>query len=207
MKALIWDLDGTLNDSYPRMVDALYKVCTDFNIDTSKQDIERYITKYSIGAWLAQYEPDSELMKHSFQAYLNRSLIPVPLIRNAIIALNWGKDNGYTQFIYTHSPKSIINRLEQLNIASYFLEVITIDDGFAPKPDPQAYYYLNDKYHFTDAYYIGDRTLDMDFAYNSGITGVLYLPKNSHVVPNGHERYTIDSLDKLSIIEGRHYGT
>ena len=203
MKALIWDLDGTLNDSYPRMVDCLYRVCKDFFIDTDKASINQYITQYSIGEWLSEYETNRDLMHAAFQAYLEESEIPVPLIKDALAALQWGKEHGYAQFIYTHSPSTIKQRLESLQITSFFTEVITIDNGFAPKPNPQAYHYLNDKYHFDTAYYIGDRTLDMDFAVNSGIKGVLYLPKNSYVIPNGNESYIIDSLKQLSIIEGK----
>ena len=57
---------------------------------------------------------------------------------------------------------------------SYFTEILTSQSGFARKPNPEAATYLLDKYQLDSekTYYIGDRTLDVEFAQNSGIQSI-----------------------------------
>jgi len=49
--------------------------------------------------------------------------------------------------------------------------------GFERKPHPEAANYLLDKYQLDpeSTYYIGDRTLDVEFAQNSGIQSINFL--------------------------------
>lgn len=60
---------------------------------------------------------------------------------------------------------------------SYFTEILTSQSGFERKPSPEAANYLLDKYQldFEKTYYIGDRTLDVEFAQNSGIQSINFL--------------------------------
>lgn len=56
----------------------------------------------------------------------------------------------------------------------YFTEIVTTANGFARKPDPEGVNYLVEKYQLDKAstYYVGDRTLDVDVAFNSGIQSI-----------------------------------
>ena len=67
--------------------------------------------------------------------------------------------------------------LRDLGLDVYFTEILTSQSGFARKPSPEAATYLIDKYHLDpeQTYYIGDRTLDIDFAQNSGIQSINFL--------------------------------
>ena len=60
---------------------------------------------------------------------------------------------------------------------SYFTEILTSQSDFARKPNPEAATYLLDKYQLDPekTYYIGDRTLDVEFAQNSGIQSLNFL--------------------------------
>ena len=60
---------------------------------------------------------------------------------------------------------------------SYFTEILTNQSGFARKPSPEAAAYLIDEYQLNldNTYYIGDRTLDVEFAQNSGIQSINFL--------------------------------
>ena len=54
---------------------------------------------------------------------------------------------------------------------------LTNQSGFSRKPSPEAAIYLLDKYELDpqQTYYIGDRTLDIEFAQNSGIQSINFL--------------------------------
>ena len=57
------------------------------------------------------------------------------------------------------------------------MEILTSQSGFARKPSPEAAIYLLDKYQLNpdNTYYIGDRTLDVEFTQNSGIQSLNFL--------------------------------
>ena len=76
--------------------------------------------------------------------------------------------------------KNALTILRDLDLDVCFTEILTSQSGFARKPSPEAATYLISKYHLKPdrTYYIGDRTLDIEFAQNSGIQSTQF-PWNS----------------------------
>ena len=68
-----------------------------------------------------------------------------------------------------------------LDLLQYFTEILTNQSGFARKPNPEAAVYLLEKYDLDpeETYYIGDRTLDIEFAQNSGIQSINFLESSA----------------------------
>jgi HAD superfamily hydrolase (TIGR01549 family) len=93
------------------------------------------------------------------------------------------KELGYQNIIYTHKGRSTIEILKKIEIASYFYDVITKENGFKRKPDPEGILYILNKYNIEkeEAIYIGDRPLDLLCAKNAGIKSILYSPKDSPI--------------------------
>ena len=91
--------------------------------------------------------------------------------------LNWADQVGIQQFVYTHKGDNALTILRDLGLESYFTEILTSQSGFARKPNPEAADYLLDKYQLNPekTYYIGDRTLDVEFAQNCGIQSINFL--------------------------------
>ncbi|VTT00759.1 HAD-superfamily hydrolase [Streptococcus oralis] len=91
--------------------------------------------------------------------------------------LAWADQAGIQQFVYTHKGDNAFTILRDLGLESYFTEILTSQSGFARKPSPEATNYLLDKYQLNPekTYYIGDRTLDVEFAQNSGIQSINFL--------------------------------
>ena len=80
--------------------------------------------------------------------------------------------------------------LRDLGLESYFTEILTSQSGFARKPSPEATNYLLDKYRLNpdNTYYIGDRTLDVEFAQNSGIQSLNFLESSYEKAITGFKR-------------------
>ena len=77
---------------------------------------------------------------------------------------------------------------------------------FPKKPDPAALNYLIQKHGLdkNNAFYVGDRTLDIACANNAGIKSIFYIPDDSYAVPNGKETYIVkDLLDIRNIVESQ----
>ena len=101
----------------------------------------------------------------------------VVLMPGAREVLDWTDQVGIRNFVYTHKGDNALTILRDLGLESYFKEILTSQSGFARKPSPEAANYLLDKYQLNpdNTYYIGDRTLDVEFAQNSGIQSINFL--------------------------------
>ena len=101
----------------------------------------------------------------------------VVLMPGAREVLAWADKQGIQQFVYTHKGDNAFSILRDLGLDSYFAEILTSQSGFARKPNPEAATYLINKYRLKPdrTFYIGDRTLDIEFAQNSGIQSINFL--------------------------------
>ncbi|HEU9801594.1 TPA: HAD family hydrolase [Streptococcus pneumoniae] len=179
--AFIWDLDGTLLDSYEAILSGIEETFGQFSIPYDKEKVREFILKYSVQDLLEQVAEagklDVEVLNQVRAQSLSEKNAQVILMPGAREVLSWADQAGIQQFIYTHKGNNAFTILRDLGLESYFTEILTNQSGFARKPSPEAAIYLLDKYqlHPEKTYYIGDRTLDVEFAQNSGIRSINFL--------------------------------
>ena len=179
--AFIWDLDGTLLDSYEAILSGIEETFAQFSIPYDKEKVREFILKYSVQNLLVQVAEkrklDVEVLNQVRAQSLAEKNAQVALMPGAREVLAWAKETGIQQFVYTHKGDNAFAILRDLGLESYFTEILTSQSGFARKPSPEAATYLLDKYQLDPekTYYIGDRTLDVEFAQNSGIQSINFL--------------------------------
>lgn len=179
--AFIWDLDGTLLDSYEAILSGLEETFAQFSIPYDKEKVREFILKYSVQDLLVQVAEERKLDVAVLNQVRAQSLAEknaqVVLMPGACEVLAWAKETGIQQFVYTHKGDNAFTILRDLGLESYFTEILTSQSGFARKPSSEATTYLLDKYQLDPekTYYIGDRTLDVEFAQNSGIQSINFL--------------------------------
>ncbi|EGP68377.1 HAD family hydrolase [Streptococcus mitis] len=179
--AFIWDLDGTLLDSYEAILSGIEETFAQFSIPYDKEQVREFILKYSVQDLLVQVAEekklDAEVLNQVRAQSLAEKNAQVVLMPGAREVLNWADQVGIQQFVYTHKGDNAFTILRDLGLESYFTEIITSQSGFARKPSSEAATYLIDKYQLDSekTYYIGDRTLDVEFAQNSGIQSINFL--------------------------------
>ena len=179
--AFIWDLDGTLLDSYEAILLGIEETFGQFSIPYDKEKVREFILKYSVQDLLVQVAEERKLDVEMLNQVRAQSLaeknVQVVLMPGAREVLNWADEAGIQQFVYTHKGGNAFTILRDLGLESYFTEILTSQSGFARKPNPEAATYLLDKYQLNPekTYYIGDRTLDVEFAQNSGIQSLNFL--------------------------------
>ena len=177
-KAFIWDLDGTLLDSYDAILAGIEETYAYYGLDFDRERIHSYILKHSVQKLLEKVASEKGLDATEMNAFRGASLkeknAQVHLMEGAAEILAWGEEQGITQFVYTHKGLNAHQILKGLGIHDYFTEIITTANGFERKPHPEGIDYLIEKYSLDkqDTYYIGDRTLDVDVAVNSGIQSI-----------------------------------
>ena len=179
--AFIWDLDGTLLDSYEAILSGLEETFAQFSIPYDKEKVREFILKYSVQdllVWVAEERKlDVEVLNQVRAQSLAEKNAQVVLMPGARDVLAWADQAGIQQFVYTHKGDNAFTILRDLGLESYFTEILTSQSGFERKPSPEAATYLIDKYQLDPekTYYIGDRTLDVEFAQNSGIQSINFL--------------------------------
>ena len=179
--AFIWDLDGTLLDSYEAILSGIEETFAQFSIPYDKEKVREFILRYSVQDLLEKVAEernlDAEVLNQVRAQSLAEKNAQVVLMPGAREVLNWADQVGIRNFVYTHKGDNAFTILKDLGLESYFTEILTSQSGFERKPSPEAATYLLDKYELDpeNTYYIGDRTLDVEFAQNSGLQSINFL--------------------------------
>lgn len=185
MTTFIWDLDGTLIDSYEVFLEALSESFANFNLPFDRETVYNFIKGQSVNALLKEQPVPFQEIKEDFTANSTAKNDKIKLMVGAKAVLDWTQKENIQNFIYTHKGKNAYDLLNQLEISPYFLEIVTSENGFKRKPHPEAINYLLEKYKLNpeETYYIGDRILDIEAAHNSGIYSINFLSaKNSQQI-------------------------
>lgn len=201
-KNFIFDLDGTLIDSYGVILSSVSELLQREGIVFEREVLKKTILRSSLGALFEELASGYGLSL----SYLNAEYRRVSAERqteicqmpNALETLRglYGKNR---LFVYTHRGVTTRPVLKRLGMDGFFEEVVTSENGFPRKPSPDALDYLIGK-HALDrekTYYVGDRTLDAECASGASVKSVLYLPKDSVVLPSGKENYVVSDLKEL----------
>ena len=179
--AFIWDLDGTLLDSYEAILSGIEETFGQFSIPYDKEKVREFILKFSVQDLLEKVAEkrklDVEVLNQVRAQNLAEKNAQVVLMPGAREVLDWADETGIQQFVYTHKGDNALTILRDLGLESYFTEILTSQSGFARKPSSEAATYLLGKYQLDSekTYYIGDRTLDVEFAQNSRIQSINFL--------------------------------
>ena len=179
--AFIWDLDGTLLDSYEAILSGIEETYAQFSIPYDKEQVREFILKFSVQDLLVQVAEERKLDVEMLNQVRAQSLAEknaqVVLMPGARDVLAWADQAEIQQFVYTHKGDNAFTILRDLGLESYFTEILTSQSGFERKPSTEVATYLIDKYQLDPekTYYIGDRTLDVEFAQNSRIQSINFL--------------------------------
>ncbi|MGT2847048.1 HAD-IA family hydrolase [Streptococcus massiliensis] len=171
----IWDLDGTLIDSYGTILNSLETAYAAFDLPFEREKIQPYILQTSVGQLFKDIKAEKGLdLQPIYAESLETRNHEIEILDGAEEILAWAQARGIEQFIYTHKGDNAFVLLEDLGLQGYFREILTADRGLKRKPHPEGVDYLVDKYQLKreTCYYIGDRPLDVDVAINSGIQSI-----------------------------------
>ena len=204
--AFIWDLDGTLIDSYGLIVPCLTQTFREFGAPMDPEGIHRYAVQHSAMALMKQaaeragraYDELNARFGELTEASLNR----IPLMDDGREILEYLASAGAAHYVYTNRGAHSLKILGRLGITGFFRVILTSADGFPRKPAPDAVNYLAEKYRLDreHTYYVGDRALDIECAVNAGIGSILLAPEDGYVIPTGKETFVIRSLSEIRLL-------
>lgn len=203
-KTWIWDLDGTLFDSYGVIVGAIAEVTREDGHPEPEDKILKICKDDSVTVYFQQYTAryggTVEDYFNRYRKISHRMNGRITLIPGAVETLQALADAGGTHFVYTHRGASTHEILRRLGIADFFRETVTSEAGFAPKPSGDGVKYLVDRYapDPENTWYVGDRQLDVLCGKDAGVKAALFLPEGATVTPTGREDRIIRELRELT---------
>ena len=203
MTAYIWDLDGTLLDSYEMIVEAVRRAASGAGVRDPEGEILRAVKQGSVSAYMKDVGMRSGMpFDELFRLYRQHTHMlddRIRLIGGAKETLERLMRAGAVHFVYTHRGGSSGPILRRLGILDCFTEVVTSEYGFRSKPSGEGVRYLADRYSLDpgDTWYVGDRSLDVFCAKDAGVKALLYLPPGTCVTATGEEDRIVRDLSEI----------
>lgn len=201
---IIWDFDGTLINTYKGLTNAFQKALKDENLN---EDLEEILLKMkvSLASAVDYYERKNNVkmpnFKENFLRYEDLMVIeettPFPQVFEI---LEYVKKKGVRQYIITHRNQTIYKFLDEYNIRHYFIDIITRNDNFPKKPNPESFLHMIKKHglDYKTTLAIGDREMDVLAGKNAGIDACLFSFEG--FVESEHADYYIRDLGEIKKI-------
>lgn len=168
LKAVIWDFDGTICDTYPAIAQAVNTALDQFNASAS---LERIIGLASISLdrciralaedYNIPYTQLNTVFLRTYQDVQPSHQPPFPGFQTICQQL---AERGVHHFIVTHRRRASLTTLLSTHaLTHYFTHIIAADGGFPKKPEPDALIYILTTYAIApeEVLVIGDRDFDI----------------------------------------------
>ncbi|MGN4446826.1 HAD-IA family hydrolase [Bacillus cereus group sp. MYBK79-1] len=162
---ILWDFDGTLFDTYPVYTKILSQV---LGKEISEEEIYTKL-KVSFSHAIDYYEISKKQLSEIDVLESRIMIEDIKPFEKVEEVLKFADKN----VIMTHKDRAgVLSILNHYGWDKYFVDMVTIDDGFPRKPNALSYDYLHKKHNIDLA--IGDRELDLLPAKELGISTCMF---------------------------------
>ena len=168
----IWDLGGTLLDNYEMSAQAFVKALATFGVKASHDEVYDKL-KISTDIAIAEFAQNIPNFLEVYKQLESEYLEKPTLFEGAREILQTIVASGGRNFLVSHRNKQVLSLLKKTELMPYFTEVITSENGFARKPNPESLLYLKEKYQIKEALVIGDRDIDKIAGQSAGFATLL----------------------------------
>jgi phosphoglycolate phosphatase-like HAD superfamily hydrolase len=189
IRNIIWDLDGTLFDTYPAMGRAFQLAAADLGADNVPIDFiistARVSLDHCVDSLSQRYGFSADAIGDQFtRRYAQITPLDQPPFAGVREICELILSRSGLNVIVTHRRAAGTEKLLTTHqMTSLFADRVTADDGFANKPDPQSFLAMLDKHHLDKAetLAVGDRDIDVLAGQAAGLA-VCYFGDTPHGV-------------------------
>jgi phosphoglycolate phosphatase-like HAD superfamily hydrolase len=197
---IIWDVDGTLFDTYPAIARAFKAALNDLGKDASLDWIEG-LARQSLGQCVATLADKCHLneadIDQAFGDHYDRTRPEEqPPFPGVIAVCEYICTLGGKNVIVTHRGQTGTDELLAANkMTRYFAGCLTRDDGYPKKPHPAAFEAILKTHHLQreETMAVGDRDIDVLAGRAAGVFTCLFGLEANGVVAD----LTISNFDEL----------
>ncbi|MBD56867.1 HAD family hydrolase [uncultured Pseudoalteromonas sp.] len=175
-KLVIFDWDGTVMDSVPKIVNCLRNTARELGIDIPSEQQAKYVIGLSLAKaaevlFPAHAHLNDELVAGYKAQYRELDVTPTPLFADVETVLKQLSEAGMQLAVATGKGREGIDRLlNESGLGQYFVNVKCSDDAKSkPSPDMLEQILHEQGIAKRDAVMIGDSQLDMAMANAAGI--------------------------------------
>lgn len=202
---LFWDFDGTLFDTYPKMVSAFVQALDDLGIDDVKIDQDQIYTtmrQHDVGTAIRKFsafygidEKQLRKLNRTHQTKLVENVLPFPGVKEVLELAQSMKGRN---FLLTHRDDQAKTMLQGFDLLDDFSGFVTSDQNFPRKPQPDSINWLieTNQVDRKKAIMIGDRKLDVAAGHNANIASCLFDPDGT-IVDSGNPEIRVTEINEL----------
>ena len=208
IKNIIWDFDGTLFDTYTYLSKVFVNLLNVYGVEEDiiivknclsvsiRHTIQQYMDKYSL--------PDS-FVKELQDMERQYGIFEIRPFDDVLMYFDKTTLCETKNFLYTHRDDSAYQYLCKYGLLDRFIQVLTSNDGFPPKPNTDAFLYLieQNRLNISETMVVGDRETDLLAAQKAGLVSCFYDPSNKG---NKYADYNISSMMDLYYVIENHGG-
>lgn len=179
-KAVIWDFDGTLFDTYTNTVQIFRRVLEEEGIREEYEGHILLLMRNSIPDAYEYYKKVHGLTEEAVRRFFTyESKVDkkaVELYPSAYEVCQKLYEKQVMNLLYTHRDDAAKDYLKIHGLSPYFTECVTANNGFEKKPSPKAVRYLAEKYQLKPEtmLMVGDRNIDVLAGKNAGADGCFF---------------------------------
>jgi phosphoglycolate phosphatase-like HAD superfamily hydrolase len=197
---IVWDVDGTLFDTYPAISRAFKMALNDLGQDATLEQIEGLARK-SLGHCVSTLADQCRLnaadISQGFEAHYD--LIrpdEQPPFPGVIAICKYIQALGGKNVVVTHRERASTDELLAANeMTQYFVGYVTRDDGYPKKPHPAAFEAILKTHELLpeETLTVGDRDIDILAGHAAGLFTCLF----GDATEGGVADLTIRSFEEL----------
>lgn len=175
LKACLWDLDGTLIDSYPAIAASVNHVRRHFGLEPMSQNAVRICVGHGVVQLMAKTVPgcDPQEARALYSTHHGETLkAGTVLLPGAKEILEGFKSLGIRHAVCSNKPKRFSEQLlEFLGIARFVDVLLGPEDVAAPKPAPDMLLLGLERLGTgsLESLFVGDMTVDIQAARRAGL--------------------------------------
>lgn len=179
-KAILFDWDNTLADTWPIIYKALYHTFIDmghepWTLEETKKKVHRSMRDAFPELFGDRWELAGDLYQKYYRAHQIDHLNPLP---NAVELLDYlAPQDIFVAVVSNKKGENLRKEVQLMQWGKYFKQTIGAGDTEADKPSPiPVHHALNGSgiAPGKDVWFVGDTLTDMECAYNSGCQPLFY---------------------------------
>lgn len=200
IKNILWDLDGTIFDTYPAITYAISKSLNELGHSLALNVIDglaRQSIDHCMETLSQRFKLDPNLLRAQFaKSYREVSpekQIPFPGVREVC---DWIHERGGINVIITHRAVASTQKLLAVHsLTSCFDDILSTEQGYPRKPDSAMVFAALEKHNLLpdETLMVGDRELDIQSGAAAGIHTCLFGGLKTSIPVD----ITIDSYEQL----------
>jgi HAD superfamily hydrolase (TIGR01509 family) len=181
IRNILWDLDGTLFDTYPAITYAISKSLNEIGQSVALNVIDglaRHSIAHCLETLSQRFKLDPNMLGDRFAESYRRidpaNQPPYPGVRDVCALIH---ARGGLNVIVTHRGVYSTQRLlDTHHMTAYFDDIFSVEQGYPRKPDPAMLLAAMEKYTLNpgDTLVVGDRELDILAGQAAGVHTCLF---------------------------------